>query len=118
MSSACVLGWLNIQATSSDMSRVSLPVHAVTIAHMCDATVLTIASMAAAFGVYAVLTDSEEEEEEEDEEPRIKRPNRGWLKRRQERGVFEGIFKELRAENLSTFLQKVCPYCLSVVVYS
>ena len=36
--------------------------------------------------------------EDEDEEPRRKRPDRGWLKRRQERDPFEGIFKELRAE--------------------
>ena len=50
--------------------------------------------------VYAVLTDSEEEE---DEEPRIKCPDRGWLKRRQEKGVFEGIFKEPRAEDVFSF---------------
>ena len=71
---------------------------------MRDATVLTLATMAAAFVVYAVLMDSEEEE---DEEPRIKRPDRGWLKRRQERGVFEGIFKELRAEDPSVHIQEM-----------
>ena len=48
--------------------------HAITITRMRDATVLTVATMAAAFFVYAVLTDSEEEE---DEEPRIKHPDRG-----------------------------------------
>ena len=55
-------------------------------------------TIAAAFVVYAVLTDSEE-----DEEPRIKRPDRGLLKRRQKRGAIDGIFKELRAEDLSSF---------------
>ena len=46
--------------------------HAITIARMRDATVLRIATMAAATDI----------EEEEDEEPRIKRLDRGWLKRR------------------------------------
>ena len=40
----------------------------------------TILKIAAAFVVYAVLTNSKEEEEEE---PTIKRPDRGLLKRRQ-----------------------------------
>ena len=65
--------------------------HAVTITRMRGATasVLKIATMAAAFVVHVILTDSEEEES--DDKPRIKRQAR-------ERGVSEGIFKELRAD--------------------
>ena len=51
--------------------------------------------------IYAVLADCEEEDEFE--EPRIKPPDIGWMKWRQERGVFEEIFKELRAEILFYF---------------
>ena len=47
------------------MSRVSLPVHAITITCMPDATVLTFVTMAAVSVVFAVLTYSEEEEDEE-----------------------------------------------------
>ena len=78
------------------MPRVSLPEHAITTIPWRYATVLTIATVAAAFVVYVVLTDSEEEDDEE--EPRIKRPERGWLKRRQERGAFEGIYKKFSPE--------------------
>ena len=74
------------------MSRVSLPVYTITITRMRDVTVLTIATMAAAFVVCAVFTDSEEE---------TPRQRLAEQKRRQERGAFEGIFKELRAEELS-----------------
>ena len=64
--------------------------HAVTITRMRGATasVLKIATMAA-FVIHVILTDSEEEQN--DEEPRIKRQAR-------ERGVSEGIFKELGAD--------------------
>ena len=66
---------------------MSLPVHATTITHIRDETVLTIATIAAAFVVYDVLTVSEQEK---DEQARISLLNnlsgykrstcrRGWL---------------------------------------
>ena len=72
-----------------------------TIARMRSATVLIIATMAAAFIAYAVLTDSEEEE---DEETMIKRPDSGWLKRRQERG---GLKKFSKNSGLKTSLKNL-----------
>ena len=46
MSPACVLGWLNKQATIERDVACILASHTVTITRMCEATVVTIATMA------------------------------------------------------------------------